>query len=245
MGPVQTRSAKRKAEFIESPVKTRCRTLGGVVTWNMEGSGGSDSKSQIVRSLMKDDEVNAICLQECGSLFNWAVNSSPEPNWYVAVHEVWSPSTVNDRCSLAILTRGQPTQTKVISANSLTQRPLVGVKILGNYWVWTVHAPARRNGAGDQAYIQAVLSAANSNSGVSWICAGDFNADLLRTVQPVTGRTCIHPGVATRGEREYDYAYVNGSWKGEWRATRLLESSKSSSDNPSDHGPVKIYLQGR
>lgn len=70
-----TRKRKFEAELEGSMVariKNRRRFQNlTIVTWNMQGGGSDTNKAALLRRYMRSPDVVAICLQECGRLFDW------------------------------------------------------------------------------------------------------------------------------------------------------------------------------
>lgn len=197
-----------------------------IYTWNMQGVGKDPSNAQKIRNWMGEDGVVAICLQECGDIFGWHQHIANIPQgWQIAIYEEWG--TDNNRCSLAILTRGSPTKTEKIDPIADTRRPIIGVQ-LGPFRIWNMHAP--RNNVN---YVSTVVQAVKTHStDYSWILAGDFNLDPNGiTVDRTQKATPPNPTHQNGGK--LDYAFLSEDWSVE---------AKNVSINLADHFPVKFIM---
>ena len=232
-----TRGQKRKVDVLTEPgyvARGKIRKLNEmkIVSWNMQGVGAGVGKAGFLRNLMRQDGVVAICLQECGNLFNWT-NQDLDAGWTIAVHRQWNAGGGNNRCSLAILTSAMVLGTHEIGALLPTQRPVVGARI-NNRWVYSVHAPA----GGNANYVRdALVSVRGWAAGESWIVAGDMNL-APGVVAPPRDTAPANCGQAThQNGNEIDYAYAGGHWRADWAAARM-------GNRGSDHWPVAFTISG-
>lgn len=80
----------------------------------------------------------------------------------------------NNRCSLAILSKEKPIAYDVIKKKSApTLRPLIGVQLGGNQWVYSIHAPSGNHKAASGV----ADSLLKKIKAPKYVCAGDFNCE--------------------------------------------------------------------
>ena len=160
------------------------------------------------------------------------INKNPEAGWVLTMlrWNTGAPDT-NDRCSLAIFTRGQePPTTREIKATKNTHRPILGVET-GKGWLWCVHAP-RAN----VKYVSEIVNQVARDYVDNFVIAGDFNLappnmdGINRAVACISSGKSTHPSTGT----ELDYAFVPDKTKTEWTAERLETYTES------DHFPVRL-----
>ncbi|WP_282607693.1 endonuclease/exonuclease/phosphatase family protein [Pelagibius sp. Alg239-R121] len=236
-----TRSKKRSIDEInpnydEKPRVSKRLKLEPkrIVTWNLQGAGGDAAKPAEVRRLMGVPGIDAICLQECGDLYNWNDDDLPF-GWKIAKHRNWNAGGGNNRCSLAILARSGAHRTKTIEATWDQGRPMIGAKIDGGIWVWCVHAPHH-----SPNYVLSAVGAARLNSSDSgkWICAGDFNLEPGNAM-PCDGAAVVNCGNKThQGGLELDYAFVSTSHA-------MRQNTLRGNALISDHFWVEFWLNNR
>ena len=233
---MMTRKGKRRAEMADAPAlstrgKMRKMTQMKVVSWNMQGAGGSGGgKQTYLRTLMRQDGVIAICLQECGGLFGWT-NDDLEPGWTIAVHRQWNAGGAGNRCSLAVLSSAVVLARHQVEATLPTRRPIVGACIT-NRWIFSVHAPA----GGNPGYVAAALGAVRTWAGDRpWIAVGDMNLAPGTVAAPAESSE-ISSGQAThQSGGELDYGYAGGRWHSHWAVRRFANRG-------SDHWPVEFEI---
>jgi endonuclease/exonuclease/phosphatase family metal-dependent hydrolase len=231
----RTRAGGAKAEREDAPVGKRLRVpireAFTVISWNMQGGGSDVDKATILRRLMRRPSVVAICLQECGDLFQWT-SADLEPEWEIAKHRIWSPSWVNLRCSLAILAKRQVSATHEVNAESGRHRPVIGVTIAG-YKIFTAHLP--RNNV---RYLEEACQYCNTTAFDSrgWMCVGDFNIDASAAPLSLSSGIKVRPRRQThvRG-REIDYGYLSCRYAVGFSATTMGFYC-------SDHFPVEFTI---
>ena len=207
---VQTRTRKQRDVYDSAPVakRLRPRVTGsiGIVTWNMQGTGSDADKSALLKKLMGMPDAAVVCLQECGVLFGWPSSPLSLPiGWNVSTYIRWTPSGINPRCSMAILTKGIVEHKKSSEAVRRTQRPVMGVKFLG-HWFFNVHAP-RHN----IPYVREALTFCRTTAHDSkrWFCFGDFN--LIPERAPSDSAIIARCNSATHqsAKRELDYGFAS------------------------------------
>lgn len=130
-----------------------------VVTWNMQGGGGTDTAKNAIVQQLFNGGFDAICLQEMtnplGSFSLWEAAGHdgveiayPPPtgrphvlNNYFCYYLRWG--TNNPRCSLAIYTKGLALAYGVIPLPPILggagQRPMLWVRVAPHYYVASIH----------------------------------------------------------------------------------------------------------
>jgi hypothetical protein len=153
-----------------------------ILTWNMQGG----DKMHLLTAYVRSNDIDVACLQECGVLPDGFVGNTAARNvngvslkeGTVKIgKEIWSVINFcasqldadNKRCSLAIMTRLAVLDHWAVSASSRL-RPLIGIKLPGDLWVYTIHAPSNASAAGvsDSLLDDVPLSH-------KYICLGDWN----------------------------------------------------------------------
>lgn len=129
-----------------------------VVTWNMQGGGGTDTVKNAIVQQFFNRRFDAICLQEMTNPLesfslremepNGVVIAYPPPptrtphalNNYFCYYKRWG---VNPRCSLAIYTRAYTHDCGAISLpadlGGAGQRPMLWVRVAPHYYVASIH----------------------------------------------------------------------------------------------------------
>ncbi len=187
-----------------------------MISWNMQGGGSDVDKATRLRGYMQRPDVDAICLQECGDLFNWGRKDKKKPEkgvvpipdgWRVAIWKKWSVGGKNGRCSLAILTKAYTTS-RTIEATWTKGRPMVGVRFADGLWVYSLHAPASGNAF---QYTKSALKTAQTIPGPvkKWVCAGDFNLPPQEAPHESNAHISRCGEDTQQKGRELDYAYAS------------------------------------
>ena len=156
-----------------------------LMTWNMQG--GNDGKFSLVANFMKKHKIQVACLQETGTLPKQYVDDTRTVNnvalslgtfstgsrsGFLSVVNFDNDLGRNNRCSLAIFCEEAILDYDVIAAPANALRPLIGIKIPGDRWIYSIHAPASGGAAGTAS---AMLN--NIPAGRNWVVLGDFNCD--------------------------------------------------------------------
>jgi len=157
-----------------------------LMTWNMQG-GNKDKYLQIAQ-YMKKYKINIACLQETGTLPNdYAKTPATINNINVKTGDFKVGASAalifttlnydndigqNNRCSMAILSEPAVLGMWAIPGPNRL-RPLVGIKIPGDMWIYTVHAPSGNPNAAS-GVTKSMLDDMPLAHG-KWICVGDYN----------------------------------------------------------------------
>ncbi len=196
-----------------------------IATWNMQGANGQDvgSKWQTVRNIMKNKNVDAFCLQECGALpygiqpFDYFIEGQVKFNAYLwetersaklLLHYDWDDGS--NRCNLAIVAKppSRIYNSFIVFHPSMPHRPVIGVKIDGFPRVFCIHA---MSGHGND--VKGLLEVIGWRFfGKNWIVAGDFNREprAIRFPEyPASYMTINPPSSATHNSgRKLDF-FIN------------------------------------
>lgn len=223
----------------EEPISSRtisASPVENIITWNMQGAGSNLEKSQRLRKYMRNDNVTAICLQECGNLFEWRSSAALDYDWKVAIYKQWNAGGGNDRCSLAILVRDDAIETKSRDATDKSARPMIGALLAQGFWLWTIHAPASRN---SRAYVVSACLTANRQSGdLPWMLAGDFNL-IPEDAYTIQGSKVWRSHQPTHESgREIDYSFVSTN-------VNIITNAYREEPLLSDHYPLRFWVNYR
>lgn len=166
-----------------------------VVTWNMQGGGGTNTAKNAIVQQFFNDGFDVICLQEATNPLesfslrdadhdNVEIAYPPPPtgrphalNNYFCYYLRWG---TNPRCSLAIYTRGLSLAYSVISLPahlaSTDQRPMLWVRVAPHYYVASIHLSQAAPGTMWHRFEHFRTQLATwMVAGSSCIIAGDYN----------------------------------------------------------------------
>ncbi|HVJ52186.1 MAG TPA: endonuclease/exonuclease/phosphatase family protein [Aliidongia sp.] len=158
------------------------------MTWNMQG--GNKDKYYQIADYMKKHNINIACLQETGTLpKDYAKNPKTINNIALNTGDFKTGASSgmiyttinydndtgqNNRCSMAILSEPAVLDMWAIPGpNNL--RPLLGIKIPGDIWVYTVHAPSGNPNSASGVTVSMLDDMPLAQRTKRWVCAGDYN----------------------------------------------------------------------
>lgn len=169
-------------------------------TWNMQGGNNWQQVEGLASG--KPGCPMVICLQECGTppnykllqtlpngiqIYSVQIGTISRGSTFYLIYKEWGASNI--RCSLAILGEAAYLdkwigRTWLQNGSSDGTRPMLGLEVEKDCWVFCVHAPSGNHKAAaghTAAQINRAVGQVSSNS-PSWVCAGDFNAppDLMK-----------------------------------------------------------------
>lgn len=211
-----------------------------VATWNLQGhfsGNGKDALStfEIAKSLMFNNNIDVLCLQEVGNMtanddifvgFN-TYEIGIESNINIGTQHrqfyvdfVYTPFGINRRCSMLTLAKSGIRDKRYnprYFANG-NGRLSLGI-ICDGVWVYNTHSPASGNALN---YDLQIINA-TTNTGGSFIIAGDFNCNANTLRANVAANIYVHsvdyPTQKSGGTYDYfvsrkkcyfvDYAYLH------------------------------------
>lgn len=211
-----------------------------IVTWNMEGGNASTENKWNTGALniLQNLPADIICLQECGGvppsatyvgaydngleLYTWGGTRTRPGAWILFF--AWDRG--GNRCNLAVVSRTEPEDPRLLYPAGNAHRPVIGAEYDGVY-VFSIHAIS---GGGWDA--QGLLNAVVGENLAQWVVAGDFNRIPDNTFPQGAWIVCPPNGVTRHAsERMLDYAVVSANYGGQVIGQVL-------SLQMSDHWPV-------
>lgn len=191
-----------------------------VSTWNIQGQNYNNAFSSYTeaKNRMLNNEIDVLCLQEAGNLFNII----PCPRWeilnnglYCIGDRIGSQSrgadicvyyapwgNVNERCSLAILVKqSMNLWNSAIFFPEQNCRPVIGFVTAENVAVYNIHAPSSNNAAN---FVKKALTnisylhQTHNNLFQHIILTGDFNCNPSEVMNflyhnPILNYRCYAP----------------------------------------------------
>lgn len=164
------------------------------LTWNMQG--GNDGKFSNIAGFMRKNGIQIACLQETGTLPSQYVqdtrsingirvntgtyNSGGRSGANLSVMNFNNNLGQNNRCSLAIFCEEAVLDYDVVAAPTDKLRPMIGISIPGDRWIYCIHAPSSSGAAGVATSMLRQIPATRTK----WACFGDYNCEPARIQCP-------------------------------------------------------------
>lgn len=208
------------------------------VTWNMQG--GNDGKFGDVASLMQKNGIQVACLQETGTLPSQYVQQTKTVNGIqvsvgtfngggssrganYSVINFNNNLGQNNRCSLAIFCEDAVLDYAVVAAPSDRLRPMIGIRISGDRWIYSIHAPSSKSAAGVASSMLRQIPAAQTK----WACFGDYNCEPAQIQCPGGAATVGGTASTHQNGGKLDYVVAKGITLAPAKVTKLVSDHYS------------------
>jgi hypothetical protein len=190
------------------------------MTWNMQGASGG--KIGQVMAHMSLHGIEVACLQETGGfpeeylndaetignlvLYTGTVSRNHRYYDVLQYDSTVSYGAGNNRCSLAILCEPAILEKNVVEHASEKLRPLIGIKISGDRWIYNIHAPSSSGAAGVSNRLLSDIPAAHA----LWACLGDYNCAPASLTRPAGTNVVNGQQITHQNGGILDYAVTCG-----------------------------------